>query len=330
MTKIAANTVESVQDERRCPQARKIARRVLPFLVRAIFVGTIFGGLLLAQSAAQSIAHSVTYALPSASAPPPFPDTEGLVSRLSEHQKEIEVLLTQYTFTDKTTLYMLDKAGSVRSQHTDTYYITPTPYEIFSLHISHDGIPVSQAKLERQEKEIEHKLRNYERKAQKNPNARPKDALLFADIILKSQFSPLRWEDVEGTPTIVYSFQPKAQPARHGTSEEKIASDMKGTMWINPDAAEIVRMEFASVSSLGLNPLVNVKNFQGFVEQRKVSGEVWLPNHQDFVAQGREIVKGFRIRQVSEFSDYLKATTDVLQQVHAPGALTGDTPKLQQ
>jgi hypothetical protein len=48
------------------------------------------------------------------------------------------------------------------------------------------------------------------------------------------------------------------------------------------------------------------------------------------VAQGREIVQGFRIRQVSEFTDYLKATTDVLQQVHAPNAVAGDDAKVQQ
>jgi hypothetical protein len=260
----------------------------------------------------------------------PFPDTDLLVSRVSEHQKAVEALLTQYTFTDKTTLYMLDKAGSVRGQHTDIYYITPTPYEVFTMHISHDGKPISQSNLDRQEKEIEHKLQNYEHKAQKNPGARPKDTLLFGDIMAKSQFNPLRWEDVNGTATVVYSFAPKTQPTRHGSTGEKIASDMKGTVWVNPEAAEIVRMEFVSVSPLGMNFLVNVKSFQGFVEQQKMSGELWLPKRQDFVAQGREIVKGFRIRQVSEFSDYLKATTDVFQQVRAPSTVAGDGSKVQQ
>ena len=301
-----ATIVESKPNASRCVSVRGIARTVLSFLVAAVFG---------AQLPAQSIARD----------PRAFPDTEALVSRVAEHQKEVEVLLTQYTFTDKTTLYMLDKAGSVRSQHTDTYYITPTPYEVFTLHTSHDGIPVSEAKLDRQEKQAE-------RKAQKNPDARPKDALLFADIILKSQFTFLRWDSVEGVPTVVYSFAPKAQPARHGTSDEKIAGDMKGTMWINPEAAEVVRMEFCSVSALGLNPLVNVKSFQGFIEQRKVNGEVWLPSRQDFVAEGREIVKGFRMRQVIEFSDYLKATTDgleVWQRVRAPQAATDEAAKVQ-
>jgi hypothetical protein len=133
---------------------------------------------------------------------------------------------------------------------------------------------------------------------------------------------------VDGTPAIVYSFMPKSQPLRHGTTDDKIASDMKGKMWINPDAGEVVRMEFTSVSPLGLNFLVSVKSFRGVVDQRKVNGEVWLPSRQDFVAQGRQLVAGFRMRQVREFSDYLKATTDVFEQIHSPRT-AADGPKAQ-
>jgi hypothetical protein len=261
-------------------------------------------------------------------AQPSFPDTDTLISRVASHQKDVEALLTQYTLTDKTTLYTLDKAGTVRSRHTDTYYITPTPHEVFTLHISHDGESLSKQNLEHQEKEIERKLKADERKAQKNPNVRPKDALLFAGIILQSRFEPLQWEDVNETRAIVYWFMPKSQPLRHGTSDDKIASDRKGKMWINPDAGEVVRMEFTSVSSLGLNFLVSVKSFQGVVDQGKVDGEVWLPSRQDFVAQGCQLVAGFRIRQASEFSDYLKATTDVFQQIYSPST-AADGPKAQ-
>jgi hypothetical protein len=257
----------------------------------------------------------------------PFPDTGSLIARVASHQKDVEALIRQYTFTDKTTVYTLDKKGAVHSRHTDVYYITPTPYEVFTLHISHDGKPLSQQNLEHQEKDIEHKLKAYEKKAEKNPDARPKDTLMFGDIILKSKFEPLRWDEVDGSPAIVYSFEPKGEPLRHGTADDKIVSDLKGKMWINPEAAEVVRMEFTSVSSLGLNPLISVKSFQGVLDQRKVNGEVWLPSRQDFVAQGRQIIAGFRMRQVSEFTDYLKATTDVFQQIHSPGASSGDAPK---
>jgi outer membrane lipoprotein-sorting protein len=257
-----------------------------------------------------------------------FPDTDPFVTRVAQHQKDLESLLSQYTYTDRITTYTLDKKRQVRSQHADTYYITPTPYEFFTLHVSHDGKPVSQSDLKKQEKEIEHKIRQYEQKAQKPGEVHPKNDILFSDIILKSRFTPLRWDDIHEKRMIVYAFKPKSPPRRQGDLAGKVAGDMEGTMWISPDDAEIARMEFASVSSLslGLGFLGSVKGFGGFIEQQKVHDEIWLPSHQEFIAQGRQLVTGFRIRQVDEFSDYLKASTDVFQQIHSPSAdASGDT-----
>lgn len=259
---------------------------------------------------------------------PPFPGTAELMAQVAQDQKKIESLLSQYTFTDKTTVYTLDKGGNVRGQHTDTYYIAPTPYEFFSLHVSHDGKAVSQNNLDAQQKKIEKQMKEDERKAERNESLHPKDQMLFADIIAQSTFMPMRWEQIDGLNTVVYSFEPKSTSRPRGSLTEKIARDLRGKMWISPDEKEIVRIEFASVSSLSLGLLGNVKGFQGFTEQRKFHGELWMPTRQEYVAQGRELFKGFRIREVSEFSDYLKATTDVFQQIHAPSATAGESTQV--
>lgn len=256
-----------------------------------------------------------------------FPDTDPLIQRVVQNQKEVESLLDAYTFTDNQTVYTLDKKGQVRSQHTDTYYLTPTPYECFTIHIAHDGKPVPESDLKKQQSEIERKLREYEKKAEKPGGVHPKKLLLFADIVMKSHFTPLHWDEVNEKPVVVYNFGPKAALRRKGDLATRIAEDLKGKMWIAPDDAEIVRVEFTNVSPLtfGYGFLGNAKNFEGYVEQRKVH-EIWLPIHQEFVAQGRQLVQGFRIRQVDEFSDYLKATTDVFQQIHAPNVAIQDAP----
>jgi hypothetical protein len=254
-----------------------------------------------------------------------FPNTNPLIQRVVQNQKEVESLLNAYTFTDKQTVYTLDKKGQVRSQHTDTYYITPTPYESFVIHVAHDDKPVSETDLKKQQSEIERKLRDYEKKAEKPGGVHPKNNFLFADIVVKSQFTPLRWDQVNGNPVVVYHFEPKVAPRGKGDLAAKIAEDLKGNMWITPDDAEILRVEFANVSSVTFGFLGNAKSFEGYVEQRKVHDEVWLPSHQEFVAEGRQLVLGFRIRQVDDFSEYLKATTDVFQQIHTPNASAGDS-----
>jgi hypothetical protein len=248
----------------------------------------------------------------------PFPDTAAFIVQVAERQKQVESQFDQYTCTDSITMYTLDKNGRVRGQHADTYYLTPTPYELFVLHVNHDGQAVSKKDLQKQQEQIEHKLRRYEQKAEKPGALHPKEALLFGDIIEKSRFTPLRWEERDGRQVMVYAFEAKAAPERKGDLNQKVAGDMKGKMWINVEEAEIERIEFASISpiSLGLGLLGSVNGFEGFVEQKKVHGEIWLPSHEEFVASGRQFVSGFRVRQVSEYTDFLKATTDVFQQVH--------------
>jgi hypothetical protein len=263
-------------------------------------------------------------------APPPFPDTDTLMSAVADHQKEVEKLFDEYTFTDTTTIYTLDKKDQVKNRHTDTFYLTPTPYEIFTLHVAHDGKPVSESNLQKQQEEIEHKMAENEKKAQKTGDDHPKNQILFSDIIRKSRFTPLRWEEFHGARAIVYAYEPRSQVERHGDLNQRIAGDMRGKMWVNPDDEEVMRIEFTSVSALGMGLLGNVRGFEGYTDQEKVHGEIWMPIHQEFVAQGRQLVSGFRIRQVDDYSDYLKATTDVFQQIHNPPANNADKTAAEQ
>jgi hypothetical protein len=272
--------------------------------VRNVALVIVMSGLAAAQNAS--------------SADPVFPETNALMANVARHQKDIEEQINLYTFTDTTTISDLDKAGKVQKQHVDVYYVTPTQYEIFALHVRHDGKATSDADLQKQQNAIAKKLEAYERKAEKEGDAHPKDTLLFADIVRKSQFTPLRWEEMNGHRVVVYAFEAKEAPASHGDLIQRIAGDMKGKMWISPEDEQILRVEFSSVVplSLGMGVLGNVKGFDGYVEQRKVHGEIWLPSHQEFVATGRQFVSGFRIRQATDYSEFLKASTDVFQQIH--------------
>ena len=94
--------VESIRNAREYFSGKGAARSILALIF--IFV---FAAVLVAPVGAQS---------PSSSSQRPFLDTDLLISRVAEHQKDVEALFSQYTFTDKTTVYMIDKKGAVRSQ----------------------------------------------------------------------------------------------------------------------------------------------------------------------------------------------------------------------
>jgi hypothetical protein len=99
----------------------------------------------------------------------------------------------------------------------------PTPYEYLARHVSHDGKPLSEGELSKQDKKLYRKMQEDERQAQQ-----------------------------------------------------------KGDSW-------------------------------------HAKGEIRLE------AEGRKLIKGFRVRQTTEISDYRKATTEVVQHILSPGTVSRGT-----
>lgn len=50
----------------------------------------------------------------------------------------------------------------------------------------------------------------------------------------------------------------------------------------------------------------------------RVESEIWPPSGQEHMAQGRDLFRGFGIRQVTVSSEYSKATLDIFQQLPPP------------
>jgi hypothetical protein len=126
----------------------------------------------------------------------------------------------------------------------------------------------------------------------------------------------------------VYALEPKFPSKRSsGDLAEKVLADTKGKMWISPEEEEIVHAELDNVSSLGVGPLgfVRVRSFHEIFDQQKVRGEIWFPTRIELEAEGRKLIQGFRLRQATEWSDYRKATTEVVQHILSPGAIPGGT-----
>jgi len=101
MRMIVARVVELI---RKTFVSAQFSSRRLERMVPLLIAGTVFGTPLIAQNPSSQPARFF------------FPDTETLISHVAEHQKDVEALFSQYTFTDKTTVYMIDKKGAVRSQ----------------------------------------------------------------------------------------------------------------------------------------------------------------------------------------------------------------------
>jgi hypothetical protein len=95
--------------------------------------------------------------------------------------------------------------------------------------MSHDGKPVSQRDLEEQGKKIEKQMREDESKAQKHEAIHPQNRMLFADVIARSNFTPLRWEDINGLRCSSYSGHTATSPPS-GTSDIPSSTECSSTI----------------------------------------------------------------------------------------------------
>jgi hypothetical protein len=225
-----------------------------------------------------------------------FPDSAALLAAVVEHERTAELELQSLVFKDDVTVSELDARGQPRSTRSETRYFSGSGYRPFALHITTDGksldIPISQ-------------------------------------ILGKSRLVALEWSKFDGRPVIVFSFEPQSPVAKHGDLESRVEGDLKGTVWVSPNDASIVRFEFRTVLpiALGWGYLGCIDSLEGFVEMREAAGNLWFPARQEFVTQGKNAVavvvgirfsKKFRMQQTDELSRYAPAVDAVQAKTLSP------------
>ena len=128
----------------------EIAARTLLIISLLLFL-TLFCQLTSAQEPAES--------------QPPLPDLETLGKEVKKKLISDRLLLSQYTFKLDEVVNMINKKGEVKKSETKSYEVFPSLEDKLTYRrlISEDGKPVSQKKLEKQDrkhqKKIEKRLR---------------------------------------------------------------------------------------------------------------------------------------------------------------------------
>jgi|HubBroStandDraft_5_1064220.scaffolds.fasta_scaffold23640_3 hypothetical protein len=221
-----------------------------------------------------------------------FPDTANLLATVIQRETQTDLELQSLVFKDDVTVSTLDAIGQRRTTRTETRYFNAPGYCPFALHITTN---------------------------EKSLN------IPFSEVLRTSRMVPLQWSRLDGTRVIVFSFEPRSPVANHGSLESRIAGDLKGTVWVSPNDASIVRLEFRTVLpiALGNGFLGTIDSLEGFLQMREDASNLWLPTRQEFVTQGKNAVlvvagirfsKRFRTQQTDELSRYAPVFDTVQKQ----------------
>ena len=257
----------------------------------------------------------------------PLPDIEALLKDLKANEDEVEQILENYSYTEKTTKRELGKDGILRVVDSETYQLSfYKGYRIRRL-IAKNGNPLSDKQqgdedksVEKRVAEIEKKVAKQERKAVDQSRSGTPDEdgrrISIAEVLRASKLLNPRREVLLGRNVIVFDFEPDpAFDFKNAKSFLKFFGKTAGVMWIDEEDKQVARLEAVLFDSykVGGGLLAKLRKGASFtLEKKRFNDEVWLPSIADINLSIRVLlVGGVKVNQIVESSDYRRFKTDV-------------------
>ena len=257
----------------------------------------------------------------------PLPEPAPFLQEVRKHLRSDRLLLSQYTYTARTTERELDAKGNTKKTDVEVYEVYPSleEGETHERLIERNGKPVDPKELAKKDREHEKKAAERARKLEregtserekrlaKEAEERRKEDEAIDEMFRLYQIEMLGREELEEHSTIVLRFAPRPD-FQTRTDSGKILKKLAGRAWINESDHELIRIEAELIDNLsfGMGVLARLnKGAKAYFQRRRVNGEIWLPAEARFTGTGRLLLlKGLRVDQSMEFSDYRKFTVE--------------------
>lgn len=267
-------------------------------------------GLLLCQSWTTPT-HAQQGTNPAAA---PLPDVRQLMLDVQAHQKELDKVRENYTYTSLQTVESLDSNGQVKkteSSENEDFFVNS---HVIERRVKKDGKTLDghdeQKETERITKEVE--------KAEKTPPGQPLDgqAISISRVLEIMDVRNPRRESFRGRATILFDFQGRKDAKTHGLAEDA-SKKLEGTLWVDEADKEVAHMEvrFDDNFHVAGGLVANIQKGSNFrFDQEQVNGELWLPTGAEANVTARVLlVKGMRQHFLERDFDFKRFHVDAQQ-----------------
>jgi hypothetical protein len=247
--------------------------------------------------------------------PKALPELNFLLAEVRKTLHPDDVLLSQYTYTEKLTDTEIGSDGKPKKTDVDVYQVTRETGsgQVYRRLVSRNGEAVNSAKPE--------KVRGARRRS-----AREEDRILD-DVFAGYDIQILDREDVDKRSAIRLTFRPRPN-YKPKTLEGRLLHCLAGEAWVNASDYAVTRVdaEMVNTFSIGFGLLAKLqKGARIHVERHKINDEVWLPANIEVSLTARLLVlKEFNRRQIVEYSDYKKFNVETI--IQFPDAEKSEKP----
>jgi hypothetical protein len=244
----------------------------------------------------------------------PLPDIRQLIKEVHEHQKQLEKVQENYTYSASFTTQELDSNGQVKKTETEEceeFFVNG--HQIWRT-VKKNGKTLDGQELEKENERVTKAVE----KAQKPSPDEPKEdeQISLRRILEVSDVRKPRRENFRGRPTIVFDVVGQKDLKAHGLSED-LSKKLKGTVWIDEADRQVTRLEAAIDDNfrVGGGLVANVQKGSHFTfDQAPINGELWLPADAEISLQMRLLLfKGIHQHITVRDYDYKRFKVDAEQ-----------------
>jgi hypothetical protein len=245
---------------------------------------------------------------------PPLPDIRQLMTEVQAHQKQLEKVRENYTYSSLQTTQSIDQNGKVtktESVEGEDFFVNG---HVIERTVKKNGQPLSGHD---QEKETERVTKLVE-KAMKTPSDQPLQGqtISISRVLEIMDVRNPRREKVHGRSTIVFDFIGRKDAKTHGILED-ISKKLEGTIWIDEADRQVAHMEvrFNDNFHVAGGLFANIQKGSNLrFDQNPVTDGLWLPTGAEASMQARLLlVKNLRQHFVERNYDYKHFSVETQQ-----------------
>lgn len=260
-----------------------------------------------------------------------LPDLKQLFAEIDANQKAIDKIKENYAGNRSEEETQYDKTGKITKKELNEYTFFYLDGEEVSTLVKKEGKPLSDDEQKKEndktKKRIEELQKKDKKKEEKEQKAKDegkdsKDDDPGIEIFLRvCQFVNPRRERFRGQDVLVFDFEPNPE-YKPQNMEERVVKELAGVVWVDEKAHDVARLEayFVGDVRIGGGVLANLQKGTSFVmEQAYLNNEVWLPTYEEAHVGVRVLmVKGFKVNEVTKYSDYKRFNVETLNTISKP------------
>lgn len=253
-----------------------------------------------------------------------LPDIPALLQAVDANERRAEKLLDSYGFTETTLSRKITKDGKVE-EDSQTRELTFYQGRRLKRLIAKNGKPPTPAEQEKEIRDVERQIKKIEENLAKEARHERKESAVpgeeedgrpfsVVNLFKASRFTNPRRERLRERDVIVFDFEPN--PAiKVAQGLEKFGSTLAGTVWIDPNDKQVVRLESRFIETFKFRDGAVWASFSKgstyVMESTHVNNEIWLPAQVDINVGVRVfLVTGFNSNIAIRYSDYKRFKVD--------------------